>query len=209
MILNVRQASRGQYRAPKAALALYNLICFPFEFQKEAADQSSCCFFHASQGPGEHGRQHHPAVLQRGHLHPGHRQRGRLPARHPVRDLRGFGSAAMVRSQPSQGWSAAVCEAAAPACGGGGGEAWWALLPPPLLLSHLLALHIFQDTGEAAPRSVPAKAKVTFDLLLSPFRSADLVDGLLAHRMALLLKIISTFMFLGCGATRQLLQDTV
>lgn len=39
------------------------------------------------QGPGEHGRQHHPALLQRGHLHPGHRELGRLFARDPVGDL--------------------------------------------------------------------------------------------------------------------------
>lgn len=133
MILNVRQASRGQYRAPKAALAFYNLICSPFKFQKEAANHLSCYLFLASQGPGEHGRQHHPAVLQRGHLHPGHRQRGRLPACHPVRDLRGFstrGSAAMIRSKPSQGWNAAVGEAAAPARGGEGGLVGSAAPPP-------------------------------------------------------------------------------
>lgn len=45
------------------------------------------CAFGVPQGPGEHGRQHHPALLQRGHLHPGHREVGGLPARHPVRDL--------------------------------------------------------------------------------------------------------------------------
>lgn len=39
------------------------------------------------QGPGEHGRQHHPALLQRGHLHPGHRELGRSFARDPVGDL--------------------------------------------------------------------------------------------------------------------------
>lgn len=39
------------------------------------------------QRPGEHGRQHHPALLQRGHLHPGHRELARLFARDPVGDL--------------------------------------------------------------------------------------------------------------------------
>lgn len=48
---------------------------------------SSVYVFRLPQGPGEHGRQHHPALLQRGHLHPGYRQLGRLLARHPVGDL--------------------------------------------------------------------------------------------------------------------------
>lgn len=43
--------------------------------------------FGLPQGPGEHGRQHHPALLQRGHLHPGYRELSGLLACHSVRDL--------------------------------------------------------------------------------------------------------------------------
>ncbi|CAF99345.1 unnamed protein product, partial [Tetraodon nigroviridis] len=39
------------------------------------------------QDPGEHGRQHHRALLQRGHLHPGHRQLRRRAENHADGDL--------------------------------------------------------------------------------------------------------------------------
>lgn len=56
----------------------------------------------ALQGPGEHGRQHHRAILQRGHLHPGHRGLRRFFARNPVGDL--TLSTASINWVPSLDW---------------------------------------------------------------------------------------------------------
>lgn len=47
-----------------------------------------------SQDPGEHGRQHRGALLQRGHVRPRHRQLRRRAEDHADGDLRGPGRTA-------------------------------------------------------------------------------------------------------------------
>lgn len=63
---------------------------FSLKTRKKQPSYLFCHLFHLRQSPREHGRQHHPTILQWRHLHPGYREHGRLLSCHSVGDLRGF-----------------------------------------------------------------------------------------------------------------------
>ena len=78
-----KRAKKGKERLTKFCMKSMQKL----HERDQVRDMLTGCFFH--QDLGQHGQQHHPELLQRGHLHLGHRKLSQLLASHSVRDLTG------------------------------------------------------------------------------------------------------------------------